>query len=66
MNPASGTPDKDLVAALARAAGLDRALAEFPEDVAAAAQAQGFAADIIFPENPASEPWPPMRAGIGL
>ena len=67
MNPVPVTPDKDLVAALARAAGLDRALAEFPEDVATAAkQAQGFAADIAFPENPASEPWPPMRAGIGL
>ncbi|HEY5301954.1 MAG TPA: hypothetical protein VIJ55_14860 [Acetobacteraceae bacterium] len=59
--------DKDLIAALAEAAGLDKALAEFPEDVAAAAaQALRTAAAIKAPSDPAAEPWPPMRVGIGL
>ncbi len=67
MNEAPGNPRQDFIAALARAAGLDRALAEFPEDVAAAAeQALSFAADVNWPENPACEPWPPMRTGTGL
>ncbi|MDE2582869.1 MAG: hypothetical protein KGL52_14640 [Rhodospirillales bacterium] len=57
----------DLIAALAKAAGLDKALAEFPEDVAAAAeQALNTAGAIRYPEDPAAEPWPPMRPGIGL
>jgi hypothetical protein len=55
------------IAALARAAGLDKALAEFPDDVAAAAaQALNNAHAIQIPTDPAAEPWPPMRAGIGL
>jgi len=55
--------DKELVAALARIAGLDRALAEFPEDVAAAAaQASLHRGVMQAPEDPAEEPWPPMRA----
>jgi hypothetical protein len=59
--------DQQLVAALARAAGLDKALAEFPEDVAAAAsQALNNAGAIHVPDDPAAEPWPPMRAGVGL
>ena len=59
--------DKGLIARLARAAGLDRALAEFPDDVEAAAQqALGNKGGIAFPEDPAAEPWPPMRAGTGL
>ncbi len=59
--------DAQLVAALARAAGLDKALAEFPEDVAAAAeQGLGNAGIIQYPTDPAAEPWPPMKAGIGL
>ncbi len=59
--------DKDLIAALAKAAGLDKALAEFPEDVAAAlAQARNTAGAIQYPQDPAAEPWPPMRAGVGL
>jgi hypothetical protein len=59
--------DKDLIAKLARAAGLDKALAEFPDDVAAAAeQALGNAEAIAWPTDPAAEPWPPMRAGTGL
>jgi len=59
--------DQQLVAALARAAGLDKALAEFPEDVAAAAaQAWNNAGVIQVPHDPAAEPWPPMRVGAGL
>jgi thiamine pyrophosphate-dependent acetolactate synthase large subunit-like protein len=55
------------IAALARAAGLDKALAEFPDDVeAAAAQALNNAHAIRIPTDPAAEPWPPMRPGIGL
>ena len=53
--------------ALARRAGLETALAEFPDDVAAAAeQAENAAARIKAPPAPAAEPWPPMRAGAGL
>ncbi len=59
--------DKALIARLARQAGLDKALAEFPDDVAAAAeQALGNKGGIRFPEDPAAEPWPPMQAGSGL
>jgi hypothetical protein len=59
--------DEQLVAALARAAGLEKALAEFPDDVAAAAaQALNNAGGIQVPDDPAAEPWPPMRAGVGL
>jgi hypothetical protein len=59
--------DEQLVAALARAAGLHKALAEFPDDVAAAAaQALNNAGAVHVPDDPAAEPWPPMRAGVGL
>ena len=59
--------DAQLIALLARAAGLEKALAEFPEDVAAAAeQGLGNAGIIEYPTDPAAEPWPPMRAGVGL
>jgi hypothetical protein len=59
--------DKELIAKLARAAGLDKALAEFPDDVAlAAVQALGNKDGIAYPNDPAAEPWPPMRAGTGL
>jgi len=59
--------DEQLVAALARAAGLAKALAEFPEDVAvAASQALSNVGAIQVTEDPAAEPWPPMRAGSGL
>jgi len=52
---------------LARRAGLDKALAEFPDDVAAAAkQAADVAAKMKAPTDPAAEPWPPMRAGDDL
>lgn len=56
--------DKATVELLARRAGLDKALAEFPEDVAAAAeQADTAAARIKAPADPRAEPWPPMRVG---
>lgn len=59
--------DKELIGKLAQAAGLGKALAEFPDDVALAAeQALGNQGGIIFPADPAAEPWPPMRAGTGL
>jgi hypothetical protein len=56
--------DKELMELLARRAGLDRALAQFPDDVAAAAsQAEGIAGRVNAPTDPAAEPWPPMRVG---
>jgi hypothetical protein len=61
------TMDKSTVELLARRAGLDKALAEFPDDVAAAAtQAADVARKIKAPTDPRAEPWPPMRAGDGL
>ncbi len=61
------TMDQQYLAALARSAGLEKALAEFPDDVAAAAaQALDTAGAVQFPTDPAVEPWPPMQAGIGL
>ena len=55
----------ELQRALARAAGLHKALEDHPEDVAAAAalaapQLRAFTA----PTAPTVEPWPPMRAGV--
>jgi hypothetical protein len=56
-----------IIVALARAAGLDKALAAFPDDVKAAAeQALNNAGVIKVPTDPAVEPWPPMRPGVGL
>jgi hypothetical protein len=59
--------DKATIELLARRAGLDKALAEFPDDVEAAAkQADGSVARMKAPVNPRAEPWPPMKAGTGL
>ena len=59
--------DQQFVAALARAAGLEKALAEFPDDVvSAAAQALDNAGAVKYPTDPAAEPWPPMQPGVGL
>ncbi len=56
--------DKALIEALARPAGLARALAEYPQCVAAAAaQALGRSSEIAAPTMPAVEPWPPMKVG---
>ncbi|HEV7547163.1 MAG TPA: hypothetical protein VK552_17840 [Reyranella sp.] len=59
--------DKAMIELLARRAGLAKALAEFPDDVTAAAtQAANVVEKIKKPTDPAAEPWPPMRAGVGL
>lgn len=58
--------ERDLIIALAKAAGLEKALAEHPDDVAAAAaQAAETGAVIRVPIDPVVEPWPPMRPGAG-
>jgi hypothetical protein len=59
--------DRATVELLARRAGLDKALSEFPEDVIAAAeQASGSVAKMKAPTDSRAEPWPPMRIGTGL
>ena len=59
--------DKATLELLARRAGLDKALAQFSGDVAAAAeQAEGVVARMKAPTDPCAEPWPPMRIGAGL
>lgn len=59
--------DKELMQALAHRAGLDKALAEFPDDVAAAADsASTVTARIKVPADPRAEPWPAMKPGDGL
>jgi hypothetical protein len=59
--------DKVTMELLARRAGLAKALAEFPDDVAVAArQAADVASKIKLPADRAAEPWPPMKAGRGL
>ena len=60
------TIDTTAIELLARRAGLDKALAEFPDDVAAAAtQAGTAAARMQAPTDPRAEPWPPMKIGAG-
>ena len=67
MNKPAMDMDKATIELLARRAGLDKALAQFPEDVVAAAtQAAGVVQRIRTPVDPRAEPWPPMRAGDGL
>ena len=59
--------DKAIIELLARRAGLDKALREFPEDVTAAAeQASSWVAKMQAPSEPRAEPWPPMKPGTGL
>ena len=59
--------EKAEIELLARRAGLDKALAEFPDDVTAAAtQATGSVARMKAPTDPRAEPWPPMQAGTSL
>ena len=63
MTPSDTKPVTIDVLALARLAGLDKAAAEFPEDVAAAAQAAAQAQRACAGGGtPTDEPWPPMRA----
>jgi hypothetical protein len=59
--------DKATIEMLVRRAGLEKALAEFPDDVAAAAeQAANGVERMKAPTDPRAEPWPPMRHGGGL
>ena len=59
--------DKGTLELLARRAGLEKALEQYPEDVAAAAeQAASAVARMKAPSDPKAEPWPPMRAGVAL
>lgn len=59
--------DKELLEVLARRAGLEKALAEFPDDLAAAAkQAAEVVHKIKAPADPRAEPWPAMKPGEGL
>ncbi|MBP6766285.1 MAG: hypothetical protein KA171_00825 [Reyranella sp.] len=59
--------DKKAIEVLAHRAGLARALAEFPDDVAISArQAADVAQKIRRPADPVAEPWPPMKAGMTL
>jgi hypothetical protein len=54
--------ERDLLAQ-ATAAGLDKAVDEFPQDVQAAAQAARQARQSLrAPQDATAEPWPPMRA----
>lgn len=49
---------------VARAAGLQKAIDHFPEDVRFAASAAAHARQAFAPPaDAAAEPWPPMRAG---
>jgi hypothetical protein len=58
--------EKATIELLAKRAGLDKALAEFPDDVVAAATSAGNAvARMKAPTEPRAEPWPPMKAGAG-
>lgn len=58
--------DKAILELLVRRAGLEKALAQFPDDVAAAAeQAENVVARMQAPTDPRAEPWPPMRTGSG-
>jgi hypothetical protein len=56
--------DKSMVETIARRAGLERALAAFPDDVVAAAGSAAKASDRIRQSgsalSEASESWPPM------
>ena len=54
--------DKPDILAIARAAGLDKAVREFRDDVIAAAHAAEHArSGFDQAQDPAAEPWPPMR-----
>jgi hypothetical protein len=51
--------------AKARAAGLDKVIAEFPDCVADAARAAALDLADVPPIDGSSEPWPPMSARSG-
>ena len=59
--------DEILIRALARSAGLDKALEQFPDDVRAAyEQAKRTGGAVPAPDSATAEPWPPMQAGTNL
>ena len=59
--------DDTVLEALAKAAGLGKALAEHREDVLQAARDTiAKRARVPAPATQTIEPWPPMRAGVGL
>ena len=52
------------VLAIARAVGLDKAIAQFRSEVLAAARSAADARSALTPaDDPAVEPWPPMKSG---
>lgn len=58
--------DKSHVLLIAEAAGLHKAVAEFRDEVLAAARSAADARKAFTaPDDPAVEPWPPMRTGGG-
>jgi hypothetical protein len=57
--------DEKMIEALVRRAGLEKALAQFPDDVTAAANTAEKVTDRVRASSatavkPSSEPWPPM------
>ena len=59
--------DRPDVIARAKAAGLQKALERFPHEVSAAANAAAQARNAFTaPRDAATEPWPPMHAGVGV
>jgi len=57
--------DERMVEAIARRAGLEKALEQFPDDVVAAAMSAAKVTETIrrssgAPPEPLPEPWPPM------
>jgi hypothetical protein len=58
--------EKTEILAIARAAGLGKAVRDYREDVIAAALAAAHArSGFDEPRDPAAEPWPPMRPKPG-
>lgn len=56
--------NEQAILAIARAAGLDKAIAEFESDVLAAAYSAADARSAFTPtSDPTVEPWPPMKTG---
>ena len=52
---------------LAAAAGLEKAISGFRDDVIGAAAAAAHARNAFSePDDPTTEPWPPMRTGSGV
>ena len=64
--PLKLTTESEIVA-VATAAGLEKAVAGFRNDVIGAAAAAAHARNAFSePNDPTTEPWPPMRTGSGV